>query len=165
MTGSGSRGTQPTTRYGDGPPFRAARRERLLDRIIPVTNDLRGYRIPSARADVLAGVTVAALAIPAVLGDRGGRLGDRHVPACLFREHGVRRPPGCVDCDLRRDHVRSRRGRLLDRPHASCRRRRGAAPTQIDAQGSPCLTDRHSATRRPLVRRSGMPSGPGCASH
>lgn len=46
------------------PPFRAARREPALTRTVPLVADIRRYRGPSARRDVVAGVTVAALAIP-----------------------------------------------------------------------------------------------------
>lgn len=45
-------------------PFRPARREPLLTRAFPVAAELPRYRAPSARRDVVAGVTVAALAIP-----------------------------------------------------------------------------------------------------
>src|SRR5262245_63377798 len=34
---------------------------------MPVTAGLRGYRLPSARRDVVAGVTVAALAVPSAM--------------------------------------------------------------------------------------------------
>ena len=45
-------------------PFRPARQEPLLTRSFPVAAELPHYRAPSARRDVVAGVTVAALAIP-----------------------------------------------------------------------------------------------------
>jgi high affinity sulfate transporter 1 len=48
-------------------PFRAARKESLLKRAIPVAAELPRYRVPSARRDAVAGVTVAALAIPSAM--------------------------------------------------------------------------------------------------
>ena len=53
--------------YGDAPPFRPARPEPLLTRAIPVAGQLPGYRAPSARRDLVAGVTVAALALPSAM--------------------------------------------------------------------------------------------------
>ena len=46
--------------YQDGEPFRPEKKEPLLTRTIPVSAQLPGYRAPSARRDLLAGVTVAA---------------------------------------------------------------------------------------------------------
>jgi sulfate permease, SulP family len=48
-------------------PFRPAKPDPLLQRAIPVAKELPSYRAPSARRDVLAGVTVAALAIPSAM--------------------------------------------------------------------------------------------------
>ena len=48
-------------------PVRAANREPLLTRALPVTAELPRYRVPTAGRDILAGVTVAALAIPAAM--------------------------------------------------------------------------------------------------
>src|SRR5439155_9237596 len=53
--------------YGRKSPFRAAKKEPLLTRAIPVAGDLPRYRAPSAMRDLLAGVTVAALAIPSAM--------------------------------------------------------------------------------------------------
>ena len=53
-----------TVEHGQKAPFRKAPREPFLARTIPVASDLPGYRAPSARRDLLAGVTVAALAVP-----------------------------------------------------------------------------------------------------
>jgi hypothetical protein len=50
--------------YEETSPFQAAEPERLLTRAIPVSAQLPRYRAPSARRDFLAGVTVAALALP-----------------------------------------------------------------------------------------------------
>jgi sulfate permease, SulP family len=52
---------------GKRSPFQAAEPEPLLTRAIPVTGQLPGYRAPSARRDLVAGVTVAALAIPSAM--------------------------------------------------------------------------------------------------
>jgi SulP family sulfate permease len=46
------------------PPFRPAAEKPLLQRAVPVSGDLRVYKTSSLRRDVLAGITVAALAIP-----------------------------------------------------------------------------------------------------
>jgi SulP family sulfate permease len=48
-------------------PFRPAARASLLVRALPVTGDLPHYRPPTAQRDVLAGVTVAALALPSAM--------------------------------------------------------------------------------------------------
>ena len=53
--------------YGTRAPFRAARREPLLRRAIPLAGQLPRYRGPSARRDLVAGVTVAALALPSAM--------------------------------------------------------------------------------------------------
>ena len=53
--------------YGERSPFREARKEPPLNRLLPVTGELPRYRVPSARRDVVAGVTVAALAVPSAM--------------------------------------------------------------------------------------------------
>ena len=53
--------------YASTTPFRAAKTDPLLQRAIPVSKELPGYRPPTARRDLLAGVTVAALAIPSAM--------------------------------------------------------------------------------------------------
>ncbi|MGB3098710.1 MAG: SulP family inorganic anion transporter [Solirubrobacterales bacterium] len=53
--------------YGDGEPFRVARKEPLVKRTMPVAGELPRYRLSSARRDLIAGVTVAALALPAAM--------------------------------------------------------------------------------------------------
>jgi SulP family sulfate permease len=53
--------------YGEHEPFQAARPEPLLTRTIPVAGELSSYRAPTARRDLVAGVTVAALAIPSAM--------------------------------------------------------------------------------------------------
>jgi high affinity sulfate transporter 1 len=45
-------------------PFRARPQDPLLERALPVTAQLPSYRPPTARRDILAGLTVAALALP-----------------------------------------------------------------------------------------------------
>ena len=50
-----------------GTPFRAARKEALLQRAVPVAGELRGYRAGTARGDLIAALTVAALAIPSAM--------------------------------------------------------------------------------------------------
>lgn len=53
--------------YAEASPFQAAEPEPLLTRAIPVSAALPRYRAPSARRDLVAGVTVAALALPAAM--------------------------------------------------------------------------------------------------
>jgi sulfate permease, SulP family len=50
--------------YPEGSPFRAAGERPLLERAIPVSEHLGGYRPSGGRRDLLAGLTVAALALP-----------------------------------------------------------------------------------------------------
>jgi SulP family sulfate permease len=61
--------TKPVqTGYGDASsPFRPAADAPLLERAVPVAGVLPTYRPRSARRDVVAGVTVAALALPAAM--------------------------------------------------------------------------------------------------
>lgn len=54
-------------RYGKKSPFRPARQEPLLTRVVPVAGALPRYRVDSARRDLVAGVTVAALAVPSAM--------------------------------------------------------------------------------------------------
>jgi SulP family sulfate permease len=53
--------------YANATPFRPAEPDPLLQRAIPVAKELPGYGQPTARRDLLAGVTVAALAIPSAM--------------------------------------------------------------------------------------------------
>ena len=64
---SGARATPVPTDYDQRSPFRPARQEPLLTRAIPVSAELPSYRAPSAGRDAVAGVTVAALAIPSAM--------------------------------------------------------------------------------------------------
>lgn len=50
-----------------GTPFRAARKDPLLQRAVPVAAELRAYGAGKARGDLIAGLTVAALAIPSAM--------------------------------------------------------------------------------------------------
>jgi SulP family sulfate permease len=49
------------------PSSRAAEKEPLLARAVPLTRQLKGYGAPGARRDLVAGVTVAALALPSAM--------------------------------------------------------------------------------------------------
>ncbi len=51
--------------YGDESPFHEREADPALVRAVPVAADVPGYRPATARQDVLAGLTVAALALPA----------------------------------------------------------------------------------------------------
>ena len=57
-------GSMPTSYGPDSPAFAPKPRPPLLQRVAPVTAHLRGYGQRYLRPDLLAGVTVAALAIP-----------------------------------------------------------------------------------------------------
>jgi len=59
--------TSATAEYDQRSPFRPARQEPLLTRAIPVAAAIPRYRGPSVIRDAVAGVTVAALAIPAAM--------------------------------------------------------------------------------------------------
>ena len=52
---------------GEASPFQPAARRPLLQRLIPVSEHVPGYRGGTLRRDLLAGATVAALALPAAL--------------------------------------------------------------------------------------------------
>ena len=51
----------------DSSPFQPARQRSLLQRTVPVSGQLREYRAGTGRRDLLAGVTVAALAVPSAM--------------------------------------------------------------------------------------------------
>ena len=53
--------------YGEASPFKGSRQRRLLHRAVPVSESLPEYRVHTARGDLLAAVTVAALAIPSAM--------------------------------------------------------------------------------------------------
>ncbi len=53
--------------YGEASPFRRAKREPLLYRTIPVAQEVPRYRFGSAGRDLLAGITVTALALPSAM--------------------------------------------------------------------------------------------------
>jgi SulP family sulfate permease len=53
--------------YGRSPAFQPAKKVPLLERTVPVSQDVPTYRIPSARRDLLAGLTVTALALPSAM--------------------------------------------------------------------------------------------------
>ncbi|MGH3038825.1 MAG: SulP family inorganic anion transporter [Gaiellaceae bacterium] len=55
------------TGYGETSAFRPAKPEPVLARMIPVSNELPRYRVPPARRDLIAGLTVAALALPSAM--------------------------------------------------------------------------------------------------
>ncbi|HEY6886535.1 MAG TPA: SulP family inorganic anion transporter, partial [Solirubrobacter sp.] len=53
--------------YGQAAPFRSPEPAPLLHRALPVVKELPRYRGSGARRDVVAGVTVAALAVPSAM--------------------------------------------------------------------------------------------------
>jgi SulP family sulfate permease len=53
--------------YPGGSPFRPAERPPLLQRVVPVSQELPRYQPGHGRRDVLAGITVAALALPSAM--------------------------------------------------------------------------------------------------
>jgi MFS superfamily sulfate permease-like transporter len=63
-----SEGANPNeTAYADASPFQPKQKPPLLERAVPVSQELPAYRGGHARRDVLAGVTVAALALPSAM--------------------------------------------------------------------------------------------------
>src|SRR5512134_2584297 len=60
----GEEGPPPVAYRPDRSPFRRRPQEPLLKRAVPVSARLPGYRPHTARRDLLAGLTVAALALP-----------------------------------------------------------------------------------------------------
>src|SRR6185503_9020699 len=72
MTSEDEHAREPTppqveTAYGTASAFRPAKREPLLVRTVPVAEEVPRYRFGSARRDLLAGVTVTALALPSAM--------------------------------------------------------------------------------------------------
>jgi SulP family sulfate permease len=57
----------PVPAYGDQSPFSASQRRPLLARVIPVSEQLPGYRPNTARRDAIAALTVAAMALPSAM--------------------------------------------------------------------------------------------------
>jgi sulfate permease, SulP family len=53
--------------YADASPFQPKQKAPLLERAVPVSQELPAYRGGHAQRDVLAGVTVAALALPSAM--------------------------------------------------------------------------------------------------
>ena len=53
--------------YADASPFQPKEQASLLERTVPVSQELPAYRGGYARRDVLAGVTVAAMALPSAM--------------------------------------------------------------------------------------------------
>jgi hypothetical protein len=67
-TASGSDGPPAKDSYGSGAsPFQPAARRPVLHRLVPVSEQLPDYHGGTLRRDLLAGVTVAALALPAAM--------------------------------------------------------------------------------------------------
>src|SRR5690349_5048261 len=62
-----TRSTPVAVDYDQRAPFRPARQEPLLTRTMPVAAEAPRYGGPSARSDAVAGLTVAALAIPSAM--------------------------------------------------------------------------------------------------
>jgi len=69
-TSSGSPAAEgpPPAAYRPGrSPFRSAPQDPLHERIVPVSAQIPSYRPPTARRDLIAGLTVAALALPSAM--------------------------------------------------------------------------------------------------
>src|SRR3954447_25542442 len=63
------RSTEPATdAYPSASPFDSAAKTPVLNRVAPVTGDLPGYRPKTGGRDLLAAVTVTAVALPAAMG-------------------------------------------------------------------------------------------------
>ena len=67
MTSDDEHPRERETAYGTASAFRPAKREPLLVRTVPVAGEVPRYRLGSARRDLLAGVTVTALALPSAM--------------------------------------------------------------------------------------------------
>ena len=78
-------------------PFRAAPKDSLLERALPVSGEISDYRPRTARRDLLAGVTVAALALPSGMAyaEVAGRLPSTASTPCSCR-------PSCTCSSARR---------------------------------------------------------------
>ena len=63
----GSGGDAGTGYESEASPFQQPARRPFLQRVVPVAEHVRGYRGGTLRRDLVAGVTVAALALPASL--------------------------------------------------------------------------------------------------
>ena len=63
----GDAGAAGESYEGDASPFQRPARRPLLQRLVPVSAHIRSYRGGTLRRDLLAGATVAALAVPAAL--------------------------------------------------------------------------------------------------
>ena len=53
--------------YQEASPFRPAARKATVHRVVPVSAELSGYSGGTLRGDLLAGITVAALALPSAM--------------------------------------------------------------------------------------------------
>jgi SulP family sulfate permease len=71
MSGPGADGGRDEARepegYDGAPPFRPAHRPPLLHRTVPVAKEVPHYRLATVRRDLVAALTVAALAVPAAM--------------------------------------------------------------------------------------------------
>jgi hypothetical protein len=70
--------------YDEHAPFQAAQPEPLLTRAVPVSSDVSRYRPRTAQHDLLAGVTVAALAIPSAMAYAVQAFGRRARQDCIL---------------------------------------------------------------------------------
>ena len=107
----------------DESPFRSPPRRPLLQRIVPVAEHLPGYRGRTLGRDALAGVTVAALALPAAMAyaELAGRAtGHRlvHTAAAGRRLRVPRLLPSADRRTRRRDRRHGRRGSDPDDPRS-----------------------------------------------
>ena len=94
-------------KYRDS-PFAPAADEPLLARVIPLTKRLSGYRADAGRRDLLAGLTVAALALPSGMAyaELAGspRLG-RYADISVHREAKVTPGSSSIALDYRLCHA------------------------------------------------------------
>jgi len=81
----GSGGEAGASYESEASPFQRPARRPLLQRLVPLTEHVRGYRGGTLRRDLLAGVTVAALALPASLGVVLAWMNPEHMDL-LFKE-------------------------------------------------------------------------------
>jgi SulP family sulfate permease len=66
-TGEGPDEAPEAEGYDGATPFRPARKQPLLHRAVPVAKEVPHYRLTTVRRDLVAALTVAALAVPAAM--------------------------------------------------------------------------------------------------
>ena len=146
-------------RYASSIPFRPAEPDPLVQRALPVAKELPGYRTPTGRRDLLAGVTVAALAIPSAMADAELAGALALLVAACFLIARLLRLGWLADYPLaagaRRVHPR-RRGRADRRPARQAHRDR-------HRRRRPCAAARRAGPERRRTERRVVVLAPAAA--